>query len=59
MANRPAKITQAELTRILKAHRDAGMPVARTEIDRNGNVVVICHEGGATSGSNPWDEVTE
>lgn len=55
MADRRAVITQAELTRILKAYRDAGLPVARTEITRDGKIVVHSAESAAGETNNPWD----
>lgn len=55
MANQSATLTQAALTRILKAHRDAGIPVVRTEIGRDGKVVVYSTERDQDSTANPWD----
>ncbi len=55
MANRRAAITQAELTRYLKAYRDAGIPVARTEIGRDGKVVIYTTDTATDDANNPWD----
>ena len=55
MPARRATITQAELTRYLKAYRDAGIPVARTEISRDGKVVIFSHDHSASDDANPWD----
>ncbi len=55
MANRRAPISQAELTRYLKAYRDAGIPVARTEIDRDGKVVIYTTDSAGDDRNNPWD----
>ena len=55
MPNRRAPITQAELTRYLKAYRDAGIPVARTEIGRDGKVVIYTLGSEHEALSNPWD----
>jgi hypothetical protein len=41
MANRPATIKQAELTRYFKAWRAAGWPAPKTEIKPDGTVVII------------------
>jgi L-asparaginase/Glu-tRNA(Gln) amidotransferase subunit D len=57
MANQSAAITQSALTRILKAHRDAGIPVVRTEIGRDGKVVVYSTERDQDGSENPWDKV--
>ena len=55
MSTRRAPITQAELTRYLKAFRDAGTPVARTEIDRDGKVVIYSTDSAGDDRNNPWD----
>lgn len=55
MANRRAVLTQAELTRYLKAYRDAGIPVARTEIARDGKVVIYTTDTATDDANNPWD----
>ncbi len=56
MANQSATLTQAALTRILKAYRDAEIPVVRTEIGRDGKVVIYSTERGQGSAANPWDD---
>ncbi len=55
MANRKAVVTQAELTRYLKAYRDAGIPVARTEIGKDGRVVIITANDTQGHEQNDWD----
>lgn len=55
MSNVRANITQAELTRILKAYRDAGIPIARTEIGRDGKVIVYSAGPEGSAEANPWD----
>lgn len=55
MANRPAPLTQAELTRYLKAYRDAGIPVTRTEIARDGKVIIYTTDTATGEANNPWD----
>jgi hypothetical protein len=55
MSQRRAPITQAELTRYLKAYRDAGIPVARTEIGRDGKVVIYTTDTATDDANNPWD----
>lgn len=56
MANRRATITQAELARVLKAHRDAGISVVRTEVLPSGTVRVFTINDGAEDGPNDWDD---
>ena len=56
MANRRAPVTQAEITRCLRAARDAGIPVARFEISRDGKVIVIAGDPEQRSEPNPWDQ---
>ena len=55
MAQRKATLTQAELTRYLKAYRDAGIPVARTEIARDGKVTIYTVADASAETPNPWD----
>lgn len=55
MSARRAALTQAELTRYLKAYRDAGIPVARTEIGRDGKVIIYTSDTASDEASNPWD----
>lgn len=58
MAPRPASVTQAEVTRAVKAVAAAGVPVGRVEVDpRTGRVVVHAASPAASDGPNPWDEV--
>ncbi|WP_371055743.1 hypothetical protein [Rhodosalinus sp. K401] len=57
MAARRAPITQAELTRYLRAYRDAGIPVGRTEIGRDGKVIIYTHDAATENSVNPWDDV--
>lgn len=56
MANRKAVITQAELTRCLKAHRDAGIPIAKTETKPDGTIVVYSIGQNDQTSDNPWDQ---
>jgi ABC-type sugar transport system substrate-binding protein len=56
MANRKATVTQAEITRALRAARDAGIPVARFEIGRDGKVIIIAGDPGQRNEPNPWDQ---
>ena len=52
-----ATITQAALTRALKAAAAAGLPVARFEVMPTGRVVVYtADEPGAPKPLNDWDD---
>jgi hypothetical protein len=58
MANRPAKITQTEISRTFKAAAEAGVIVGRYEVDhRAGKVIVWPAGSAATDGVNPCDEL--
>lgn len=64
MRERRAAFRQADLRRALKATREAGLDVARAEIDpATGKIVVIIGrpEEGAPGGGqvNEWDQVLE
>lgn len=57
---RPAVFTQADIAKLLKGAKAAGMTVASVEIDRSGKIVA--RFGGAADGvapaeANEWDEV--
>lgn len=58
---RPATFTQSDVTKVLKAARAAGLPVASVEIDRTGKIVA--NFGGPAdavpAGGNEWDEVLD
>lgn len=45
MATRPAKVTQAEVTRALKGALDAGFQVGRVDVDARRGVVSIFPAG--------------
>jgi len=57
---RPAVFTQADIAKLLKGAKAAGMSVASVEIDRSGKIVA---RFGAAAGeavapeANEWDEV--
>jgi len=55
MPNPRAKITQAELTRYLKAYRDADIPIGRTEIAPDGTVVITTATEQVEHFQNDWD----
>ena len=56
MAAEKARITQSELTRYLKAYRDAGITIGRSEISRHGTVVIYTATPKAQEEENPWDQ---
>lgn len=56
MTYRPATVTQAEVTRAVKAVVAAGLSVARVEVDlRTGRVVVFPAGAAPETARNPWD----
>ncbi len=55
MSNRRATVTQADLTRILKAHRAAGIAVGITEISPDGMVRIIPNDKDTPTTNNDWD----
>lgn len=58
MSNRPAKITQTEISRTLKGAADAGVVVGRIEVDHRTGKVIVWPAGSVQSdGANPCDEL--
>ncbi len=41
MSRRPATVTQTEIKRTVKAVVDAGVEVARVEVEKDGRIIVI------------------
>lgn len=60
---RPAVFTQADIAKLLKGAKAAGMTVASVEIDRSGKIVARFGASGpgadgvAPAEANEWDEV--
>ncbi len=56
---RPAVFTQADIAKLLKGAKAAGMTVASVEIDRSGKIVARFGGAGAAASAetNEWDEV--
>jgi hypothetical protein len=51
-----ASVTQATITRAVKAVQAAGLPVERVEIAPDGKVIVIMDGSGVPKGgANDWD----
>jgi hypothetical protein len=49
-------VTQATITRTVKAVQAAGLPVERVEVAPDGKVIVIMNGSGAPKdGANDWD----
>ncbi len=55
MAMPRTSLTQTELARYLKAYRDAGIPVVRSVISRDGKIVIYSTESSPEGSENPWD----
>jgi hypothetical protein len=56
MSRRPAAITQADVTRALKAAANAGMKVGRVEIDPAGKLTIFSGEYQPTGEVTPLSE---
>jgi hypothetical protein len=57
MTRRPSFITQAYIKRAVKAVRDAGVEVARVEVDKDGRIVVIAGQPGESMDTaDSWDK---
>jgi imidazolonepropionase-like amidohydrolase len=52
---------QTDVTKAIRAAKNAGMEVGRFEIGRDGKIVVIAGkplaQGSAADGENPWNDV--
>lgn len=58
MANRPAQVTQTEISRTVKGAEDAGVVIGRIEVDhRNGKVIVWPAGSTQKPPENPCDEL--
>ena len=51
------KFKQGDLAKALKAAANAGLPVRRFEIDRDGKIVVIAGRADGQDQPNEWDAV--
>ena len=56
MANRKARVSQADISRGLKAARSAGLSVSRFEISNDGSLKIFVSETGEGPVSNEWDK---
>lgn len=59
MPNRRANITQAEISRALKATKSAGYEVARIEFDPQAGLKIFIGSANAEDAPNEWDNVLE
>lgn len=59
MARRPASIPQAEVARVVRAAKVAGVDIRRIEIDPNGKIVIVVGNGDEPDRreGNEWDRV--
>ncbi len=57
MANRPALVKQAEVTRYAKAMRAAGVSDFRIDIEPTGRVSIVAGKGDADEAPNPCDRL--
>jgi hypothetical protein len=60
MSRSPSTFRQADLTRAIKAARNAGVEVARAEIAADGKIIIVIGETGASSADielTPDDEL--
>jgi hypothetical protein len=58
MANRPAQVTQSEISRTVKGVIDGGFAIGRVEVDhRTGRVIIWPAGAPKDTGANPCDEL--
>jgi len=56
MANRRAAFFQSDVTKVLKAFKDAGLPTPQIVIEPQRITVSPLIESSEKSAPNPWDE---
>ena len=56
MANRRASFTQSDLTKVLKAFRDAGYPAPQIVIEPERLTVCPNNDASRATDPNPWDQ---
>lgn len=59
MARPPATFKQADLTRAIKAAQSCGLPVVRSEIMKDGRIVLLHQNDAPLVPTNPLDEWKE
>lgn len=56
MANRPALFMQSDVTKVLKAFRDAGLPTPQIVIEPQRMTVLPISDAARSNEPNPWDQ---
>lgn len=58
MSRRPARFTEADVQRALKAAQKVKLPIAAVRIQPDGTILIIPGEPESVqpSASNPWDD---
>jgi hypothetical protein len=58
MSRHPATVTQAKIKHAVKAVLDAGVEVARVEVDKDGKIIVFAGKPGEplSNESGSWDK---
>lgn len=54
MAKRPAKFTQADISRAIKGARDAGLPIKKVEVDTVAGTVTVHLVDGQVQEIDPY-----
>lgn len=55
MANKRATFKQVDVTRAAKGVTDAGLPIDRVEIDRDGKIIFLIQRNNMRNELNDWD----
>jgi transcription initiation factor IIE alpha subunit len=60
MGRQHCMFKKRDVRRAIEAFREAGLAIARVEIDKDGKIIVIAGkpQDATTTGNNEWDEVT-
>jgi hypothetical protein len=62
MSRGPQTFKKHDVTRAVRAVRDAGVPIVRVEVDKAGRIIVVVGEpdkttAAATGEANEWDSI--
>jgi hypothetical protein len=55
MPRRPTRFLQSDVRRAIQGAMDAGLSVARVEIDQDGKIVIVSGEGRPKETTTPFD----
>jgi hypothetical protein len=55
MPRRPARFSPSDVRRAIQGAMDAGLSVARVEIDQDGKIVIVSGEGRPKETTTPFD----